>query len=94
MHLAGASSCSEVFLYLRPFGQPMARFPEAGRRKLHKMICMDCDGRTLDLGVGSHGFVDEELPRDVRSVVRASPWIFDELLVVRVKPLISPRGPP
>lgn len=41
----GRDPRSEAFMYLRPFGSPMARFPEAERRKLHKMICMQCYAR-------------------------------------------------
>ncbi|OGS48010.1 MAG: hypothetical protein A3K68_00825 [Euryarchaeota archaeon RBG_16_68_13] len=33
-------SQSEAFMYLRPFALPMARFPEAEKRLLHKKICM------------------------------------------------------
>jgi large subunit ribosomal protein L40e len=35
----------EAFLSHRPFALLMARFPEAERRLLHKMICMQCYAR-------------------------------------------------
>lgn len=35
----------EAFLNLARLALPMARFPEAERRRLHKMICMDCYAR-------------------------------------------------
>jgi large subunit ribosomal protein L40e len=35
----------EAFLNFVPFALPVARFPEAERRRLHKMICMKCYAR-------------------------------------------------
>jgi len=35
----------EAFIILRLFAWSMARFPEAERRRLHKMICMQCYAR-------------------------------------------------
>ena len=35
----------EAFLSHLDFALPMARFPEAERRRLHKMICMKCYAR-------------------------------------------------
>ncbi len=35
----------EAFLNGSPFALHMARFPEAERRRLHKMICMQCYAR-------------------------------------------------
>jgi large subunit ribosomal protein L40e len=35
----------EAFLNLPDLALPMARFPEAERRRLHKMICMQCYAR-------------------------------------------------
>ena len=35
----------EAFLNHVPLALPMARFPEAERRLLHKMICMQCYAR-------------------------------------------------
>jgi len=32
----------EAFIILRHFAWPMARFPEAERRRLYKMICLQC----------------------------------------------------
>jgi len=40
-----ARSESESLLNLLPFPLHMARFPEAERRRLHKMICMQCYAR-------------------------------------------------
>ena len=36
---------------LRLFAWPMARFPEAERRRLHKMICMQYSPRSPTLGL-------------------------------------------
>ncbi len=35
----------EAFLNHSPFALHMTRFPEAERRRLHKMICMQCYAR-------------------------------------------------
>jgi len=35
----------EAFMNHLPFALPMARFPEAEKRLLHKMICMKCYAR-------------------------------------------------
>src|SRR3989442_12567848 len=41
----------EVFIFLRLFAWSMARFPEAERRRLHKMICMSILPRSPTLGL-------------------------------------------